>query len=248
VRILVVNPNTTASVTERVMAAGRAVAAPSTELLPLTASQGVPYIATRAEAVIGAAIVLELLSEHLHSADAAIIAAFGDPGLFAARELFDRPVIGLAEAGLLTACMLGHRFAVVSFSAALGPWYEECVSAHGLSARLAGIRLLDSAFRSVSDVQEEKQELLIELAQKAIKEDAADVIVLAGAPLAGLADKVRDRIPVPLVDCAAAAVKQAEALFALKPCKAVAGSFRRPPPKPSTGLPPALARRLAHQD
>jgi Asp/Glu/hydantoin racemase len=248
VRILVVNPNTTASVTERVMAAGQAVAAPSTELIPLTASHGVPYIATRAEAVIGAAIVLEMLSEHLHAADAAIIAAFGDPGLFGARELFDRPVVGMAEAGLLTACMLGHRFAIVSFSAALGPWYEECVVTYGLSSRLAAIRLLDGAFGSVSDVQEEKQELLIELAHEAIRKDAADVIILAGAPLAGLADKVRDRIPVPLVDCAAAAVKQTEALIALNPCKALAGSFRRPPPKHSKGLLPALARRLAHQD
>ena len=246
-RILVVNPNTTEAVTERVLAAGRDVAAPGTELVPLTASRGVPYIASRAEAVIGGAVALEMLAEHHGAADAAIIAAFGDPGLHGARELFDIPVIGMAEAGMLTACMLGRRFAIVSFSAALGPWYEECVEVHGLVGRLAGIRLLDGDVPSIVDVQEDKERLLVDLAQRAVKENRADVIVLAGAPLAGLARTMRERIAVPLVDCAAAAVKQAEALVALNLRKAVAGTSRRPPPKPSRGLPDALARRLAHE-
>lgn len=247
-RILVVNPNTTRSVTDRVIAAGRAVAAPGTELVPLTATRGVPYIATRAEAVIGAAVALEMLSEHHDGADGAIIAAFGDPGLLGARELFEFPVVGMAEAGFLTACMLGRRFAIVSFSASLGPWYEDCVEAHGFTHRLAGIRLLESPFRSLADVQDEKQQLLVDLACAAVKEDRADVVILAGAPLAGLAQAVRDRIPVPVVDCAAASVKLAEALIALRPRKATAGGFRRPAPKASEGLPDALARRLAQRE
>ena len=89
--------------------------------------------------------------------DAAIIAAFGDPGLFGARELFDIPVVGMAEAAMLTACMLGKRFAIVTFAQALGPWYQECVESHGLTGRLAGIRMLDGRFNSVSDVQDEKE-------------------------------------------------------------------------------------------
>jgi Asp/Glu/hydantoin racemase len=80
--------------------------------------------------------------------------------------------------------------------------------------------------------------VLIDLCAKAIK-DGADTIVLAGAPLAGLAAKVADRVPVPLVDGVAAAVKQAEVLAALKPRKAAAGSFKRVA-KPSCGLSPPL--------
>ena len=147
-RILLLNPNTTKEVTERLWAAGRSVAAHGTELIPLTAARGVPYIATRAEAQIGGAIALEMLAEHHATVDAAIIAAFGDPGLLGARELFDIPVIGLAEAAMLTACMLGRRFAIVTFARALGPWYQDCVDMHGLNARCAGIRTLDSAFDS----------------------------------------------------------------------------------------------------
>jgi Asp/Glu/hydantoin racemase len=73
------------------------------------------------------------------------------------------------------------------------------------------------------------------------------VVILAGAPLAGLAASVADRIPVPVVDQAQAALKLAEALVALKPRKATAGSFRRPAPKPTQGLAPALAARIEHR-
>ncbi len=73
------------------------------------------------------------------------------------------------------------------------------------------------------------------------------MIILAGAPLAGLAAKVADRIAVPLVDQAQAALRQAETLAALAPRKAAAGRFSRPGPKPSVGLSEALARRLAHE-
>ncbi|MCO4888939.1 aspartate/glutamate racemase family protein [Cupriavidus sp. WGtm5] len=246
-RILVLNPNTSEGITARLMAAANEAAAPGTELVPLTASRGVPYIATRAEAQIGGAIALEMLAEHHGQFDAAVIAAFGDPGLMGARELFDLPVVGMAEAAMLSACMLGRRFAIVTFARALGPWYEECVDMHGLRSRLAGIRMLDGSFGSVSDVQEEKEAVLVELANRAVVEDEADVVILAGAPLAGLAARVRDRIPVPVVDQMAAAVKQAEALVALQPRKATAGTFRRPDAKPTLGLPAALAARIEHR-
>ena len=159
-RILVLNPNTTASVTDLVVASGKAVAAPGTELVAATAPRGLPYIVTRAEAAISGAIALEMLAGAKPEPDAAIIAAFGDPGLLAARELFDFPVVGLAEAGMLAACMLGRRFAIVSFAAAMKPWYLDCVEMHGLQSRLAGIRALNGSFQSISAIQEEKEQLL----------------------------------------------------------------------------------------
>lgn len=245
-RILLINPNTTEAVTERLAAAGRHVIAAGTELVPRTAPRGFPYISSRAEAQVAGAILLEMLAEETQAYDAAIIAAFGDPGLHAARELFDRPIIGMSEAAMLTACMLGGRFALVTFAAALTPWYEDCVALHGLSGRCAAIRSLSEAFRDIRDVQEEKEEALVSLARDTVAKNGADVIILAGAPLAGLAARVADRVPVPLVDQAAAAVKQAEAVAALSLRPASAGSFARPAPKPSTGLATALAARIAH--
>lgn len=247
-KILLINPNTTEALTDLLSASARSVLPPDATLDSVTAATGVPYISTRTEALIGGLSVLEILAERHQDYDAAIIAAFGDPGLGSARELFDIPVVGLAEAGMLTACMLGGRFSIVTFAQALGPWYRECVDWHGLSGRCAGIRMLDGGFRSISDVQAEKADLLVDLALRAVEEDNADVIVLAGAPLSGLGPLVRSRIPVPVVDCAQAAIRQATTLAALQPVGARRGSFARPAQKPSVGLNKALATRIAHED
>jgi Asp/Glu/hydantoin racemase len=241
-RVLVINPNTSVSVTEKIAAVARAAAAPGTELEFVTAPYGVPYIATRAEALIGGRIVLEVLAEREADFDAAIVAAFGDPGLGAARELCSLPVVGLAEASMLLACPLGRKFSIVSFSSRLEPWYRECVEWQGLAGRLASIRMLDAAVSDVGRVQAENEDLLVELANRAVEEDGAEVVILAGAPLAGLASRVRERVPVPLVESVAASVKLAESLVALRPRKAEAGSFRQSAPKAATGLSEALAR------
>jgi Asp/Glu/hydantoin racemase len=247
-RILILNPNTSTGVTARLSAAGKEAATQGTIIGTATATRGVPYIATRAEAQIGGAIALEMLAELHSDYDGAIIAAFGDPGLFGARELFDIPVVGMAEASMLTACMLGRRFAIVTFARALGPWYQECVEMHGLAGRCAGIRTLDDPFQSIGDVQDEKESVLAELAKQTALELEADAVILAGAPLAGLAARIKDRVPVPVVDQMAAAVKQVEALIALRVRKPTVGTFRRPDAKPTTGLPEKLAARIERRD
>lgn len=239
-RILLLNPNTSPGITALLDAAARPAAAAGTDLVSMTAPRGVPYIASRTEAALAAVTVLEILAEHGPAYDAAIIAAFADPGLTAARELFPFPVVGLAEAAMLSACMLGGRFGIVTFTPALDAWYTECVAANGLQSRCAGVFTLDTPFTSIGTVQEEHAEALVALAHTAVA-GGADVVILAGAPLSGLAAAVRHRIPVPVIDGAIAAIKQAEAMVALNPRKATAGSFRRPPPKPVTGMTGPLA-------
>ena len=240
-RILLANPNTSQAVTDRIAAVARAAASAGTTIHAVTATAGVPYIATREEAVIGARAVLELFAEHAEGADAAVVAAFGDPGLGAARELLTIPVVGMAEAAMLTACMLGRRFAIVTFAPALGPWYREVVDYNGLGARCSGVHCLDEAFADVVHVAEEKPAQLVALCAQAVAA-GAEVCILGGAPLAGLAAQIALQVAVPLVDAVAAAVRQAETLAALRPRKPVAGSFRRPDAKAMTGLPAPLVR------
>jgi allantoin racemase len=233
-RILILNPNTTEEVTSLMLDVGRAVASPGVEVDAITAPRGFPYIASRAEAQIGGAVALEMLAETQGRFDAAILAAFGDPGLFGARELFDFPVIGVSEAAMLTACMLGGQFLIVTFASALCGWY--CVAMHRLESRCASVVALDRSFGSLEDARETNWPALVDLANEAIAERDADVAILAGAPLAGLATRARDLICVPVVDPVAAAVKQAEALIALQTIKASLSSFRRPAPKATAGL------------
>jgi Asp/Glu/hydantoin racemase len=115
---------------------------------------------------------------------------------------------------------------------------------HQLGHRLASIRLLDGDFGPIQDVPARTESLLVELANQAVEQDGADVVVLAGAPLAGLAPMIRDRVHVPVVDGAEAACKQIEALVSLRVCKASRGSFKSPPAKPSTGLPVPLQNKI----
>jgi len=240
-KLLLANPNTSQAVTDRIAAVARSAASAGTMIQAVTAAAGVPYIATRAEAVIGARAVLELFAEHAEGADAAVVAAFGDPGLAAARELLAIPVVGMAEAAMLTACMLGRRFGIVTFAPALGPWYREIVDYNGLGARCSGVHCLDEAFADVAHVAEEKSAQLVALCASAVAA-GAEVCILGGAPLAGLAAEIKQQVAVPLVDAVAAAVRQAETLTSLRPRKPVAGSFRRPEAKPMTGLPAPLVR------
>ena len=245
-RILIVNPNTTEEVTSLMLDAGRAAASPGVGVDAITAPRGLPYIVSRAEAQIGGAVALEMLAEVPGGYDAAILAAFGDPGLFGARELFEFPVIGISEAAMLTACMLGGRFLIVTFASELCGWYRDCVAMHRLEERCAGVVALDRGFGSLQDSRETNWPELMTLADAAVAERDADVAILAGAPLAGLAPRARDLIRVPVIDPIVAAVKQAEALVALGTTKASRGSFKRPTPKASMGLPAKLAAYLEH--
>ncbi len=243
-RLLVINPNISHSVSELIHAEARRSASAGTQITMLTAPLGVAYIETRFEAMIGAYASAVLAAEHHADHDAVILAAFGDPGLAALREALPIPVLGLTESALASACLLGHRFSIVAISQRIQAWYRETVDANGLLARLASIRALDRPLASIGSVQDDHAPALLGLCESCVRQDGADVIILAGAPLAGLARSLRDQLPVPVVDGVSSAVRHAETLAALAPTKARAGSFAPPPRKPHQGLPVAIARLL----
>jgi len=243
-KLLLINPNISDSVSGLIRAEAIRSASPGTEIEVLTAPFGVAYIETRFEALIGAYAAAELAAEHHERFDAVVVAAFGDPGLAGLREALPCPVTGLTEAALASACLLGQRFSIVAISQRIRAWYRETVEHCGLAGRLASIRGLDEALADIGNVQGDQGERLVRLAERCVDEDGADVIVLAGAPLAGLARSIRGRLPVPSVDGVSSAVRHAETLFALQPGRATRGSFAPPPVKPNQGLSPALATLL----
>jgi Asp/Glu/hydantoin racemase len=245
-RILLINPNTSADMTERMVATATPILAPDVELTAVTATRGMPYIASRAEAQIAGALALDMIAEHQASFDAIVIGAFGDPGLIAARELFELPITAMAESAMLTACMLGRRFSIVTFSRTLTAWFEDAVALSGLEPRCASIRVPEAGFNSIATVQHELERELVKLAERAVREDQADAVILAGAPLTGLAMRVADQVSVPLIDPLCAAVSQAELLARLKPRPARTGRFARPGPKTAIGLSPTLAAWIEH--
>ena len=246
-RLLIINPNISESVTALIEAEARRSASPGTQITMQTAAFGVAYIETRFEALIGAYATAQRAADHHAGHDAVIVAAFGDPGLAGLREVLPVPVLGMTESALATACLLGHRFSIVAISQRIQAWYREVVEANGLIGRLASIRALDRPLASIGNVQDEHADALRALCERAVREDGAEVIVLAGAPLAGLARSLRGQLPVPVVDGVSSAVRHAETLIALQPGKAIEGSFAPPPVKPNAGLPESIAKLLARR-
>lgn len=224
-RILVVNSNTSDSVTDRIGAAARAVAAKTTTIEAVSAPFGLPLIVSRADWLAAGPATLAALARRRGSYDAAVIACFGDPGLDAAKELLDVPVIGISEAAFHAACLLGRRFGVVSFTAALKPMFEDCLAHHGLGARCAGFRMGPAFSGDPGTVAEDRAGLLGALIRESVEQDGAEVVILAGGPLAGVAPVLQPGAPVPLVDGTQAAVKLAEAMAGLVPRKP--GAARR---------------------
>ena len=243
-RILVVNPNISESVSELIGDEARRAASAGTEITMLTAPFGVAYIETRFEALIGAYAAANMVAEHAPGHDAVVIAAFGDPGVPGIREALDIPVVGLTEAALASACLLGSRFAIVAISRRIRAWYRESVEHNGLIGRLASIRSLDQPLRDIGKVQDDHARQLKALCAAAVEEDGADVIILAGAPLAGLARTIKAELPVPVVDGVSSAVRHAETLVRLAPGAARAGSFAPPPAKPNAGLTASMQELL----
>lgn len=244
-RLLLINPNISDSVSALIRAEAERNALPGTEIEVLTAPFGVAYIETRFEALIGAYAAAQLAAEHHARFDAVVVAAFGDPGLAGLREALPVPVTGLTEAALASAHLLGHRISIIAISQRIQAWYREVVESYGFGSRLASIRALDRPLASIGDVQDEHALALKTLAERAVDEDGAEVIVLAGAPLAGLARSLAGQLPVPVVDGVSSAVRHAQSLVALQPGRAQRGSFAAPPLKPNRGLPPAIAALLA---
>lgn len=249
-RILVVNPNTSDDVTSLIHDEARRAAGPGTELEVRTAPFGVQYIETRLESLFAASAVAEVVAKAAvdrPAFDAVLVAAFGDPGLPALKELLDVPVIGISEAAFATAALLGRRFSIIAITRRLGAWYRDCVELFGIEGRLASIRALSEPFSDIAAVRESFGPTLVSLANAAVAEDSADVVILAGAPLAGLARQVASQIPVPVIDGIACGIRQCEALAALRPVWHRVDGFSRLPRKPRTGLSPEVDRALDRQ-
>ena len=238
-RILLINPNTTESVTALVANHARAIAGDAATFVPVTGRFGASYISTRAAAAIAAHAALDALAQHVAGCDAVYLACFGDPGLAALREISPVPVIGMAEASCLEACNRGRRFAIVTGGALWGPMLTEFVAWLGLAARLAAVRTIAPTGDRIGGDPEAALAELATACTACAAEDGADVVILGGAALAGLAARIQPSVPIPVLCSVEAGTRAAIA--------AAAGSNRRvasPLALDSVGLSPDLASLL----
>lgn len=240
-RLLLINPNTSAFVTETVVAAARSVASENTEIVGVTGTRGAPIISCRTENAIGAYEAIELAATHGEGFDAVLLAVSFDSGLGALRELLAIPVVGMSESAMLTSCMLGGKFSMVTFGTRAVALYEELVASYGLAGRYAGTVTLpplsEDELRNPSKIVPG----LVEEIERAVAEQGAEAVILAGAVFAGLTNELKTRVPVPVVDGIATGVHMAEALVALDLGKPSAGSYAVPARKSLQGVTAELA-------
>jgi len=244
-RILVVNANTSAVVTEKVAVEARASASPGTEIVAVTGTFGAHVIGTRAEHAIGEHSTIALVARHGADCDAVVIAVSYDTGLRGARELLPIPVVGMTEAALLTACMLGGRIGVVTFGRRVLPLYQELVTAYGLGARIAGWRVLESTAAYARGPHPDLDREITGAANDLVERDCAETILLTGAVMAGVPRRLQRDIPVPVIDCIACAVRQAELLVGLAAPKPRTGSYAPPANRELIDVDPAIVRTFA---
>ena len=227
-RILVVNSNTSPFVTEKLTVEARKVASEGTEIIPVTGTFGARVISTRSENAIAQHATIALVSEHAADCDAVLIAVSYDTGLLAARELLPIPVVGMTEAALLTACMLGGRIGVIVFGKRVLPMYQELVKSYGLNDRIAGWRVVESLAPYAPGDQSETDKLLLSAVNELIEQDYAEVALLSGAVMAGVPRRLQPSIPIPVLDGINCGIRQAELLIRLNAIKPSTGSYALP--------------------
>jgi Asp/Glu/hydantoin racemase len=208
-RIVVINPNSTEAVTHAIddaMAPLRLPGGP--EIACRTLHEGPSGVESQRDADSVIAPLCRMIADEEAGAAAFVVACFSDPGLHSARETTQKPVLGIAESGILTALTLGHRFGVLAILARSVPRHLRYIAAMGLSDRLAadlpiglGVTELGDAHKTVSR--------LIEVGRDLRDRHGAHVLVMGCAGMARYRDELEEAVQIPVVEPTQAAVTMA---------------------------------------
>jgi len=241
-RILVVNVNTTESITETIAQQARAVASPGTEIVGLTPYFGAESVEGNFESYLAAIAVMDRVMAYDQPFDAVIQAGYGEHGREGLQELLNVPVVDITEAAASTAMFLGHAYSVVTTLDRTVPLIEDRLKLAGLYQRCASVRASGMAVLELEENPLAAMEAIVRQAELAIREDKAEVICLGCGGMAGLDEQIRQRTGVPVVDGVTAAVTIAESLVRLGLSTSKIRTYATPRPKQVIGWPGKLGR------
>jgi allantoin racemase len=238
--LMLINPNTTASMTASIAEAARAVAARGTQIHACQPSFGPTSIEGHFDEAIAAAGVAEQVRLADPVPDAVVIACFGDPGLDAAREACSAPVLGIAEAAFHAASMLATGFSVVTTMTRTCVLAERLVQRYGFERACRGVHGTDIAVLALESADPATLAQIEDACRDALARDHSGALVLGCAGMATLTRALQRRLGVPVIDGVAVAVKFAEALAALGLRTSKRGDYATPLPKRYDGWATAL--------
>lgn len=208
-QLLIVNPNTSEGVTARIRAAANAVAQPGDTLTTVSAASGPSLIVTEADAAQASVGVLTAVERHAEPIDGIILASFGDTGAETVRQANPTiPAIGIAQAACAQALEIGGPFSIVTFTTDMVPSLKQMTIKNGAADDLLEIASVPGPLRyDAADVVDVLAQELLSLCLDCASRGARS-IMLGGGPLAGLASRIEDACPVPIIDGTQAAVAQ----------------------------------------
>lgn len=236
-RILVVNVNTTASITEAIAQQARSVAAPGTEIVGLTPRFGAESVEGNFESYLAAIAVMDCVMAYDQPFDAVIQAGYGEHGREGLQELLKVPVVDITDAAASLAMFLGHAYSVVTTLDRTVPLIEDRLKLSGLYERCASVRASGLAVLELEEDPRRAVEAIVHQAEIAVREDKAEVICLGCGGMAGLDEQIRQRTGVPVVDGVTAAVTLAQSLVRLGLSTSKVRTYATPRPKKIVGWP-----------
>jgi len=236
-KIKVINPNTTWEMTRGIEHAAKSSARHDTEILAVSPEMGPVSIESFYDEYLAIpGVIQEVQKGANEGVDAYVIACYGDPGLQAAREVTDKPVIGIAEASMYMAAMLAARFSVVTVLPRIKTMLEELTASYGMSHRVVNIRTTPLCVLDFERDPEGGMQMLALEGRRAVEEDHAEAILLGCAGMAEFADNLEKELGVPVIDGVVAAVKFAEAIVDLGKTTSKLKTYKYPESKPFTGI------------
>jgi allantoin racemase len=231
VKILVLNPNSSDTVTAAIMRSAQGAAAPGTELVGVTTKGGTRNIDSAVGDYFSGAYAIRtaLDAVPLHRPDAVVLAGFGRVGLDALKEALAIPVVSIAEASMAIACLLGHRFTTLTMLQQFIPYQQDLVRHYGFDAKCASVRAINI---NVEQCVTDRARTLAELTEQVrtiVAEDHAEVVILACAGLCGYDAELGRLASVPILDPVAVGVSVAESLVRLGLSHSKVRKFAVPP-------------------
>lgn len=207
-RIVVINPNSLAAMTGAVADAVSVFASLPVRIDCLTAHDGPPGIESQLDSDLAVGPLFKLAKEHAADTAALVIACFSDPGLWALREHFPFPVLGIGEAGMLTAMATRTRVGVIAATRQSLPRHYRYFALMGLAQRVVGERALDLHLTDLED-EESTFKRLAEVARTLRDEDGAEVLVLGCAGFGRQRARLEQACGLPVIEPSQAAVGMA---------------------------------------
>jgi allantoin racemase len=194
-KILLINPNSDQAMTGAIQRTAEAFAQGEYEVRCVTTPHAPKFIETYEDASKAAPGMILLVREHEKEYDAFIVACHCDPNLDTMKEITTKPVVGIGEASMKMASMLGHRFSVLSTMKHSIPNKEAVVRKYHLQEVLASVRAPEGDTTDMSN-----EEKYLAAAELALKKDMAEVLVLGCAGMTGLDKKIQQKLGVPVLD------------------------------------------------